>query len=100
MKPKSSGRRQPARCAATNGTAFALSMSGSYAAIARKRQRRPRSPGVAGRIGRLVSFLAIDHFQRHDLVGLAAIDHETNRLRRDEGAVRLAFRIEGIAARP
>src|SRR5229473_2934415 len=99
MNPKSSGPRHPARWAATNGTSLAASASGSYAAIATKSQRRPKSFWAAERMRGADSRRDIDDFQRHDLVGFAAIDDEADRLLRDKRAVRLAFRVQRVAAR-
>src|SRR6266446_8064564 len=46
-----------------------------------------------------VSCLDIDDFHRGDLVRLAAVDDEAHRFASDEGAVRLAFGVQRVAAR-
>src|SRR6266446_7966139 len=45
-----------------------------------------------------VSSLDIDDFHRGDLVRLAAVDGEAHRFAPDEGAVRLAFGVQRVAA--
>src|SRR6266851_6989868 len=63
-----------------------------------KSQRTAKSSTVAERIPSSASCLDIDDFQRHDLVGLAAVDDEAHRLAGDKGAVRLVLGVERIAA--
>ena len=45
-----------------------------------------------------VSWLDIDDFHRRDLVRFATINHEADGFVPDEGAVRLTFGIERVAA--
>src|SRR5207302_1657341 len=53
---------------------------------------------AAGRVRIAVSGADIDDVQRHDLIGLAAVDDEAHGLLGDQRAVRLALGVERVAA--